>query len=111
MRNFALNIGGQRIPLPGQIGNLEFQSAGSGKYAYGGYIIAEFVTLLVLFAVFICAFTILFGGFKWLRSQGDPKRIEEARTTIIYAFLGLMITFLSFFIIRYILGFFLIRIF
>jgi heme/copper-type cytochrome/quinol oxidase subunit 2 len=34
---------------------------------------------------------IMYGAFRYVRSQGEPKEINQARQTIIYAVLGLII--------------------
>ena len=43
---------------------------------------------------------LIWGGFKLLRSQGDQKQVQGARQTITYALIGLILIFLSFFIIN-----------
>jgi len=39
----------------------------------------------------IAAFVVLImGGFKWMTSGGDPKKMESAKQSITYAFIGLV---------------------
>ena len=45
---------------------------------------------------------IIFGGYKFMASQGDPGKIAGARTTIQNALIGLVIAILSVTIIRFI---------
>ncbi|MCL6096056.1 MAG: pilin [Patescibacteria group bacterium] len=45
-------------------------------------------------------FFIIFAGFKFLTSGGDPKQVEGARKTLTYAIAGLIIIFLAFAIIK-----------
>jgi heme O synthase-like polyprenyltransferase len=45
-------------------------------------------------------FFIIFSGFKFLTSGGDPKQVEGARKTMTYAIAGLIIIFLAFAIIK-----------
>ncbi|SRR5258706_14976076 len=111
MDYLSFKVGNTPVPLNGQIGSVEFKGTGAGQYAFGGYIIGKIITIIVLFAVLTSVVTIIIGGWKWIRSQGEPKRIEEARQTIIYAFVGMLVAFLSFFIIRYIFTFFNVKIF
>lgn len=42
------------------------------------------------------------GGFKYLTSGGDPKRIEAAKNTLTYAIGGFILLLLSYFIIVFI---------
>lgn len=45
---------------------------------------------------------ILWGGFKFMKSQGDPGQINSARTTIQNAIVGLIIAVLSVAMVRFI---------
>jgi hypothetical protein len=46
-------------------------------------------------AGYIATFFILYGGFKYLTSQGTPTIIAEARTTILDAIIGLVISIIA----------------
>lgn len=102
MREIALIVGNPSdhyalpVLVPQQIQsviNLPFQN------------IVSFLILLILFAIILLAFFfILFGGIKWITSQGDKKQLEGAQKTIQYALVGLVLGLLSFFIINF-LGF------
>jgi len=50
---------------------------------------------------------LIFGGFKWLTSGGDKGAVQAAREHIIAAIIGLVIIFLSYFILNILLQFFL----
>jgi len=56
-------------------------------------------TLLSLAGV-VALFFIIFSGFKYITSGGDPKQVEGARHTLTYAVIGLLVIFFSFFIIN-----------
>ena len=45
---------------------------------------------------------IILGGIKYTLSGGDPKKIDQARKIILFAVVGLVIIFLSFFILSFI---------
>lgn len=64
-------------------------------------IIALFVIAAVLALVFL-----VWGGIKWILSGGDKTKVEAARSTIIAAIIGLIIVFLSYFILQIVLGLF-----
>jgi heme O synthase-like polyprenyltransferase len=51
-------------------------------------------------ASLVAMFFIIFGGFKFLTSGGDPKQVEGARKTLTYAIIGLILIFLAFAIIK-----------
>lgn len=62
-----------------------------------GKVIALFGSAAVLMLVY--------GGFKYITSQGDQKATAEARTTLTYAVIGLIFLILSYFIIDIIANF------
>ncbi len=72
----------------------------------GKNILSLGIDLLLLFVVFFAFGFIMWGGFKWISSHGDKDKIEEARKTITYAVLGLVIAFLSFFVLQLLGGLF-----
>lgn len=71
-----------------------------------GEIIARVITAILIIAVLIALFFLIWGGIKWVLSGGDKGKVEAARNTIIAAIVGLIITFLSFFILNLILQLF-----
>lgn len=54
------------------------------------------------FAGAVAVFFVAMGGYKFIRSGGDPKQVEGARQTITYAIIGLILVFMSYFIIVFI---------
>lgn len=91
----SLSINGNTISVPGEVQNIVSNSSN-----FGTSIIGTIIGILFLVATVMTLFFIIFGGFKWITSQGDPKQIEGARNTIIWAAIGLGIVFLSFYIVN-----------
>jgi hypothetical protein len=50
------------------------------------------VTILAGFAAFVI---VIWGGFKYLVAQGDPKAVSAARSTLTWGILGLAILIIS----------------
>jgi len=71
-----------------------------------GAIIGTVITIILIVAVIIALFFLIWGGIKWIISGGDKTKVEAARGTIIAAIIGLVITFLTYFVINLVLGFF-----
>lgn len=71
-----------------------------------GSIVGQAVLLIFVVATLIALFFLIWGGVKWIMSGGDKGKVESARSTIIAALIGLVVTFLSFFILSLILGIF-----
>ena len=71
-----------------------------------GSIVGTLVTVGFVIAVVIALGFLVWGGIRWIVSGGDKAGVESARNTIIAAIIGLVIVFLSYFILSIILGFF-----
>lgn len=84
------------------------------KQKYGSLKIAELndVWLIVLPLIesvikataYIVVGFIIWGGVKYTKSQGDPKKLVEARTTILNAVVGFIICLVSVAIVRFVAG-------
>jgi hypothetical protein len=66
--------------------------------------ISSVISLLLFIAVVLALIFLLYGGIRWITSGGDKAKLDAARTTITGAVVGLILTFLAFFIIN-IIGF------
>jgi len=71
-----------------------------------GAIIGAAVEFILIIAVIIALFFLIFGGVRWITSGGDKAKVESARGTIIAAIIGLVISFLAFFVLSLALSFF-----
>ncbi len=58
------------------------------------------VNWALIFAAVVAIFLIMFSGIKFLRSGGQEKLVEDARNTLTYAIIGLVVILLSFLIIN-----------
>ncbi len=65
------------------------------------------VSLIFVVAVIVALFYLIYGGIRWITSGGDKGAVEAARQHIIAAVIGLVIVFLSYFIVSLIMQFFL----
>ncbi|MEK7559024.1 MAG: hypothetical protein AAB521_01855 [Patescibacteria group bacterium] len=71
-----------------------------------GSVVSTLVSVLFVIAVVIALVFLIWGGIKWILSGGDKSAVESARNTIVAAVVGLIIVFLSYFILNIVLGFF-----
>lgn len=101
MKLLSLNVGGTPIQLPGQI-----QTAYNQSGTFGVNIIQLGIDVMIFVAAFLVFGYLLYGGWKWLTSQGDKKAIEEARNTIIWAVIGMIVVALAFLAVNVVLHFF-----
>ena len=71
-----------------------------------GDIIVGLINLIFILAVIIALLYLIWGGFKWLMSGGDKTAVQGAREHIVAAIVGLVVIFLSYFILNFIIKFF-----
>ena len=64
------------------------------------------ITILLILAVVVALFFLVWGGVRWTMSGGDQAKVQAARSSIIAAIVGLVIAFLAFFIVSFVLSFF-----
>ena len=62
------------------------------------------VEMLIGAVIYIAVGYIIWGGFKYIKSQGDPGKISEAKTAIINATIGLGVALSAVAIVRFIPG-------
>lgn len=62
-------------------------------------ILTNIINILLGFAGVVCVGMILMAGFKYVTSQGDQARLDSARKTFLWAIVGLIFIFLSFWIV------------
>ena len=47
---------------------------------------------------------LVWGGFRYIISGGDSKKVTDAKNTILYAILGLVIAFFAYAIVNFVLN-------
>ena len=63
------------------------------------------ITKTILYIVGILAVIMLiWGGIRYVVSGGDSKKVTDAKNTILYAIIGLVISFFAFAIVNFILN-------
>lgn len=72
-----------------------------------GNLVGKVITILFIFAAVVALAFLIWGGIKWILSGGDKAGVEAARNTIVAAVVGLIVVFLSYFILNIVISFFL----
>ena len=63
------------------------------------------VTNTILYIVGIIAVIMLIiGGIRYVTSGGDSKKVTDAKNTVLYAIIGLVISFLAFAIVNFVIS-------
>lgn len=71
-----------------------------------GSVLGNVLTIILTIATVLGVIFILWGGIKWITSGGDKAAVDTARKTVMAAIIGLILTFLSFFILSVVFGLF-----
>lgn len=71
-----------------------------------GNVIGPLIQFIFILAVIAALIYLVWGGFKWLISGGDKTALQTAREHIVAAIIGLVIIFLSYFILNLIISVF-----
>lgn len=58
------------------------------------------ISWALIFAGVVALIIVILSGIKFITSKGDQKQVATAKRSLTYAILGLILIFLSFFIIR-----------
>lgn len=67
-------------------------------------VVLNLLEMLIQAAAYISAGFIVWGGFKYIKSQGDPGKISESKMAIINAIIGLVIALASVAIVDFVQG-------
>jgi hypothetical protein len=93
--------------LPGQISNPAVGTLGVNKgLDFLGSAIPAVITIAMVVGVLVFVFILIMGAIQWISSGGDKQGLEAARGKITNAFVGLVILFAVFAIIKLIEIFF-----
>lgn len=66
-------------------------------------LIADVINIFSLIVGVVAVIMIIIGGFLYITSGGDSSKVGNAKNTILYAIIGLVIVALSQFIVRFVL--------
>lgn len=73
---------------PRNIGGFDWPKA-------AGYVAVAILEILLRIGALVAVGYVIYGGFKFITSQGEPENAKNARNTIINAIIGLVITIAS----------------
>lgn len=70
--------------------------AKQGAPSHVGDILRGVFDLLLVFAGAVAVLFLILGGYRYVTSAGNEERAEQAKKTILYAVIGLIVTFLAY---------------
>lgn len=65
--------------------------------------IGLFTNVLLFLAGAIAVIVIIYGGIRYATSTGDAARVKQAKDTILYGVIGLVVSILAFAIVQFII--------
>ena len=78
---------------------------GCPKDLFGDTGVFKQITNVVLYIVGIIAVAMLIiGGIRYVVSGGDAKKVTDAKNTVLYAIIGLIIAFLAYAIVNFVIS-------
>ncbi len=63
-------------------------------------VLNNIINAALVFSGIVALILIIFSGIKFISSKGDQNEIDSAKKTLTYAIIGLIVIFLSFFVVR-----------
>ncbi len=86
--------------------NGQFNALCALDAAHIGQTLGAAITFIFVISTLIALGYLIWGGIKWIISQGDKTGVEGARNHIIAAIIGLVLIFMSYLVINIVLSFF-----
>ena len=73
---------------------------------FNGGTVQRVINIAFILAALIALGFLIWGGIRWILSGGDKGKVEAAQKTITAALIGLVVVFLSYFLLNVVLGIF-----
>lgn len=65
-----------------------------------GSIVSGLLTYIFPIAGFLLLLYLIFGGYQFMLSRGDPKALQDAKAKITYALIGFIIIFVAYWLMQ-----------
>ena len=78
----------------------KLEGTGTGK---ANALIEKIINIFSIIVGIVAVIMIIYGGFKYITSGGNQESVKTAKTTIIYALIGLVIVALAQIIVQFVL--------
>ena len=69
-----------------------------------GGVFKQITNTLIYIVGVIAVVMLVFGGIKYVISGGDAKKVTDAKNTVLYAIIGLVIAFVSYAIVTFVIS-------
>jgi len=65
--------------------------------------VGKIVSVALQFVSLLFLIIIVYAGIRWMTANGDPGKVKEARSWMIHAAIGLLVTLMSYQVVAYII--------
>jgi hypothetical protein len=90
-------------PLQSGASCAQANGTSNNLFAQGGVFQVAANTLIFLVGAVAVIFLII-GGLRYVISNGDPKAVEAAKNTILYAIVGIVVAVISFALVQFVIN-------
>jgi hypothetical protein len=90
-------------PLQNGASCAQANGTSSNLFAQGGVFQTVANTLIFIVGAVAVIFLII-GGLRYVISNGDPKAVEAAKNTILYAIVGIVVAVISFALVQFVIN-------
>lgn len=88
-----------------QAGALAAKTIDQPFYIFGATGILSSITNSAMFLIgALCVFMVILGGFRYATSAGEATKVTNAKNTVLYALIGLVLAILSYAVISFIIN-------
>ncbi len=85
-------------------GGSDCATAASGSADEVNDLVGQIINVFSIVVGIVAVIMIVYGGFRYITSGGDSGNVTNAKNTILYAIIGLVIVALAQFIVKFVLG-------
>jgi len=68
-----------------------------------GGIVTNIISIIIFIVGALCVIMLVYGGVRYIMSAGDSGKVGEAKNTILYAIIGLIVCIVAYALVRFIL--------
>lgn len=67
-------------------------------------LITSISNIILLLVGVVAVLFLIIGGFQYISSAGNPETIQKAKTTILYAIIGILVTLIAYAAVNFVIG-------
>ena len=67
-------------------------------------IVTQIINIMLFVIGILCVIMIIFGGIRYVTSSGEKTKVDNAKNTIIYAVVGLVVAIVAYALVNWVFG-------